>query len=148
MQERTLWIGRTAARLLMSAEGGVADVCHVAAATVPKLALAEQAMLWIVQPETSEAPLRSAPHRTAPHARTCDNPVQRSTAVHRDTGEASLLCRTRPLSTRGRTHGSQAQELRAAACCSVRHAVRSPESSRCARALLLHTAVGLAVAAG
>ena len=125
----------------MSAEGGVADVCHVAAATVPKLALAEQAMLWIVQPETSEAPLR-----TAPHARTCDNPVQRSTAVHRDTGEASLLCRTRPLSTRGRTCGSQASV--GAACCSVRHAVRSPESSRCARALLLHTAVGLAVAAG
>jgi hypothetical protein len=75
----------------MSAEGGVADVCHVAAATVPKLALAEQAMLWIVQPETSEAPLRSAPHRSAPHrthalATTQCNVVQRCTetlAKHR-----------------------------------------------------------------
>ena len=68
VQERTLWIGRTAARLLMSAEGGVADVCHVAAATVPKLALAEQAMLWIVQHETSEAPHRTAPHLRQPGA--------------------------------------------------------------------------------
>ena len=117
MQERTLWIGRTAARLLMSAEGGVADVCHVAAATVPKLALAEQAMLWIVQPETSEAPLRSA--RTHALVTTQCNVAQRCTetlAKHR-----SSAARGRCLRAGGpMAHKRRSCVLQRAAACGMR----------------------------
>ena len=108
----------------MSAEGGVADVCHVAAATVPKLALAEQAMLWIVQPETSEAPLRSA--RTHALATTQCNVAQRCTetlAKHRSSAARGRCLRTDGPVAHKRRYGA------GAACGSVRHAMQSVHMS-------------------
>jgi hypothetical protein len=93
-----MWIGRTAARLLMSAEGGIADVCHAAAATVPKLASAEQAILWIVHPDTFEAP-PPCPLRTPLRCRCSAQRHGQLTAVEYHNTVAVTLCvlQSRPI---------------------------------------------------